>query len=91
MCNGRQPAALNGCKKRQPVWAIRCFLPTVVFRAASPKKFKEYIEDRKIASAKLLGMDVDSSLMWQPQINQLRAGLTPAQIIQEEVIHGLSA
>ena len=81
----------DNCKKRQPVWAIRSFVPTVIFRAASPKKFKEYIEDNKIASAKLIGMDIDTSLMWQPQLDKLRKGITPAQVIQEEVIHGISA
>jgi Fe-S-cluster containining protein len=39
----------NDCRKRQPVWAIRSYIPTVIFRAASPKKFKEYIEDNKIS------------------------------------------
>jgi len=81
----------DDCRKRQPVWAIRAFIPTVIFRAASPKKFKEYIEDNRIASAKLLGMDVDTALMWQPQLDKLRAGISPAQVIQEEVIHGISA
>lgn len=79
----------DDCKKRQPVWAIRCWIPTVIFRAASPQKFKEYIEENKIASAKLLGMDIDTSLMWQPQLDELRHGKTPDQVITREVIDGI--
>ncbi len=79
------------CKRRQPVWAIRSWIPTVIFRAASPKKFKEYIEENKIASAKLLGMDIDTSLMWQPQLDDLRSGKTPDQVVTREVISGVSA
>ncbi|KKM60859.1 hypothetical protein LCGC14_1537480, partial [marine sediment metagenome] len=78
-------------KRRQPVWAIRSWIPTVIFRAASPKKFKEYIEENKIASAKLLGMDIDTSLMWQPQLDDLRSGKTPDQVVTREVISGVSA
>ncbi|MDD5702757.1 MAG: YkgJ family cysteine cluster protein [Dehalococcoidales bacterium] len=81
----------ESCKKRQPVWAIRCFVPTVIFRAASPKKFQEYIAENKIASAKLIGMDIDTSLMWQAQLDQLRQGKTPDQVFTREVIDGISA
>jgi Fe-S-cluster containining protein len=81
----------NDCKTRQPVWATRCFVPTVIFRAASPKKFREYVADNKIASAKIMGMDIDTSLMWQPQLDGLRAGVSPDIIIQKEVIDGISA
>jgi Fe-S-cluster containining protein len=79
-------------KQRQPVWAIRCFVPTVIFRAASPVKFREYIADNKIASAKLLGMDTDTSLMWQPDLDMLRKGYSPDMVIyKKEVIDGISA
>jgi len=81
----------DDCRNRQPVWAIRTLLPTAIFRAASPKKFREYVEEKKIASAKLLGMDVDTSLMWQAQLDHLRKGDTPIELITKEVIDGISA
>lgn len=81
----------ESCKQRQPAWAIRSYLPTVIFRAASPKKFQEYIAGNKIASAKLIGMEFDTSLMWQPQLDKLRAGVSPELVVQEEAIHGISA
>lgn len=78
----------DSCASRQPVWAIRCFIPTVIFRAANPEKFQEYIADNKIASAKLLGMDIDTSLMWQPQLDELRKGSSPDEVIMQDVLAG---
>jgi Fe-S-cluster containining protein len=80
----------DDCKKRKPEWTIRTFVPVAIFRAASPKKFQEYIKDNKIASAKLIGQQFDTSLMWQPDLDNLRKGMKPEQIIYREAISGLA-
>lgn len=76
----------SSCKKKEPEWAKTGFIPTLLFRAAQPKKFREYVNDHKIASAKLLGLSLDIDLMWQPQLDALRAGKTPIEVVLAEVL-----
>lgn len=65
------------CERRKPEWVIRGFIPTLLFRAAKPDKFRAYVDDNRIASAKIVGTAFDTSLMWQPQLDALRQGVTP--------------
>lgn len=65
------------CEKRKPEWVIRGFVPTLLFRAAEPDKFRAYVDDNRIASAKIIGTAFDASLMWQPQLDALRHGAAP--------------
>lgn len=65
------------CSKRQPEWTIRAFTAAALFRAARPEKFRAYVDDNRIASAKIIGTEIDFTLMWQPQLDALRAGKSP--------------
>jgi len=64
-------------KIKQPAWIISGPIPTVLFRAAEPEKFKRMVMDNTAASAKIIGVDYETSLMWQAQINALRKGVSP--------------
>jgi len=59
---------------KNKAWIVSGFFPAVLYRAAQPEKFKGYVLDNRIASAKLVGVEYETSLMWQPQVNMLRAG-----------------
>lgn len=65
------------CKAKNPVWIISGFIPAVFYRAAEPEKFKAMVKDNQIASAKLVGTEYETTLMWQPQVNAVRQGLMP--------------
>jgi len=64
-------------KMKQPAWIISGPIPTVLFRAAEPEKFKRMVMDNTAASAKIIGVDYETSLMWQSQVNALRKGVSP--------------
>jgi len=74
------------CKEKEPAWIKSGFTPTLLFRAARPALFREYVMDNKIASAKLMGMSLDVDLMWQPQLDALRRGKSPIEIIQAQIL-----
>jgi len=63
--------------KRKPEWLISGFTPTLIYRAAEPEKFKKLVLDNRIASAKIVGVDYEISLMWQPQLDALNRGISP--------------
>jgi len=65
------------CKAKNPAWIISGLAPTVFYRAAKPEAFKTLIKDNRIASAKIIGTEYETSLMWQPQIDALRQGMLP--------------
>ncbi len=54
------------CSK-YPEWTIRGFIPSILYRAAYPPKFRAMVDDNKIASAKIIGTQMDFSLMWHPE------------------------
>jgi len=64
-------------KKENPAWIISGCVPTMIYRCAKPDKFNAMAEDNKIASAKLVGVEYETNLMWQPQMVSLRKGLSP--------------
>lgn len=65
------------CKEKNPAWMKSSFVATMLYRAAKPDRFKELISRNVIPSAKLLGSEIDVNLMWQPQVEALRRGLSP--------------
>ena len=62
---------------KNKAWVIAGPFPTTLYRSAEPEKFRQYVLDNKIASAKIIGVDFESNLMWQPQVNALRTGVSP--------------
>lgn len=45
-------------------------LPTMLFKQAREREFRELILDNKIASAKLVGTDISTQYMWQDDIER---------------------
>lgn len=64
-----------------PEWVTFSFLPTLIYRAAEEKKFHEMVENNRIATAKMIGTQVDTSLMWQWQIEKLQQGVSPDLVL----------
>jgi len=62
------------CEEKNKAWIISGLFPTTLYRAAEPDKFRQYVLDNKIASAKLIGVEIDASLIWQPQVQAIRRG-----------------
>jgi len=50
-------------------WVTYSFFPTLLLRAANEKKFRELVNDNRIATAKIIGTEIDQTLMWQPQLS----------------------
>lgn len=63
--------------RRNRSWCVSGQLPAMVMRTARPEKFKALVLDNKIPSAKIIGMELDTNLMWQPQLNAIRRGERP--------------
>lgn len=64
-------------EKKNKTWIISGSAPAMLYRAAKPEKFKNLVESNRIASAKIIGIEYETSLMWQPQVDMLRAGVAP--------------
>lgn len=62
---------------RMPEWRIYGFAPTLLYRTAEPDKFRAMVDDNRIPSAKIIGTEIDTNLMWQPQVQALKEGLSP--------------
>lgn len=60
-----------------PEWTIYGLFPTLIYRAAKEKEFHRLVSDNRIASAKIIGTQLDTTLMWQPQLDAIKRGLTP--------------
>jgi len=67
----------NRCTEENKTWVIAGPLPTMIFRAAREKEFRIMVHDNRIASAKLVGVEFETTLMWQPQMNAIREGISP--------------
>lgn len=63
-------------RKEHPEWSVYGFLPTLIYRAAEEKEFRTLVAENKIATAKLVGMKEDTALMWQPQVDAVRQGVS---------------
>lgn len=68
--------------RSHPEWTIFGLLPTLIFRAAKEKEFRKLVKDNRIASAKLVGSQVDMTLIWQPQLDAIRSGVSPDLVAQ---------
>ena len=77
---------IQNCEKKNPQWVIHGFAPSLLFRAAKPDKFRAYIADNKIASAKLIGVNLDIDLLWQNQLDALRQGVSPMEVVKRELV-----
>lgn len=52
-----------------PDLRVAGLLPTAIFKQAQPDKYRSYIEDNRIASAKLIGLPQQNlGLLWQEQM-----------------------
>lgn len=56
---------LKAFKEKNPEWIRMGFLPTMLYRAAKEKDFRELIAENKIPSAKLVGTDYSTQALWQ--------------------------
>lgn len=65
------------CKAKNPTWTTSGFVPALLYRAAKPDKFKLLVDNNQVASAKITGVDYDTNLMWQPQVEAIRSGVNP--------------
>jgi hypothetical protein len=70
------------CKQANLTWVERGLIPSVLFRAARPARFKELVDQNRIATAKLVSVDFDTELMWQPQVDAIRTGMLPELALQ---------
>lgn len=62
-------------------WATMGWLPTIIYREACPEKYRALVADNRIASAKLIGLTEDYTLLWQEQIQaQWRRQVTQAAV-----------
>ena len=69
-------------KETRSDWTTFGFLPTLLYRAAKEKEFKLLVESNQIATAKLVGTDIDTTLMWEPQAEAWLAGYSPDLVAQ---------
>jgi len=65
------------CEGKNKAWIISAFAPTAFYRAAEEERFRQLVLDNKIPSAKLVAIEFEVSLMWQPQVDSLRGGVSP--------------
>lgn len=91
----RLPEVIRLYKKliseENPSWTHYGQAPTLFYRSARESKFREMVKNRRIASAKLWGTgDVDLSLMWQPQVEMLKKGVSPELVASGRVGQVLS-
>jgi len=64
-------------KIKKYAWIVSGLFPTVLYRAAEPEKFRKMVLDNKIASAKIIGVDYETDLMWQFEVNASRDHVSP--------------
>ena len=69
------------CRKKEPAWITSGFAPTLLFRAARPTLFREYVTEGRIASAKLMGVSLDVDFTWQPPLEDLPRRQKPVKIV----------
>ncbi|MDP2662954.1 MAG: YkgJ family cysteine cluster protein [Dehalococcoidia bacterium] len=66
-------------KAENPEWTRSGLAPSMLLRAAREGEFREMAD--RVPSAKLIGLDVDTSLMWQPQLDALKKGVSPDMVV----------
>ena len=68
------------CRSKEPAWLKSSFVSSVLYRAAKPDKFTELLGRNSIPSARIIGIDIDVNLMWQPQLDELKKGMSPDMV-----------
>ena len=71
------------CSDKNKSWIHAGFVPTLLYRAGKEKEFRELVKDNRIASAKIVGVDYETTLMWQPQVDAIRRGVMPEMALAE--------
>jgi hypothetical protein len=56
--------------QRQPEWTVRGLAPAILYRAAEREKWRGLVDDNRIASAKIIGTEMDFDLMWHYDPNE---------------------
>ena len=67
-------------KAKNLTWIISGFAPALLYRVAEPEKFKKLVDDNRVASAKIVGIEHETSLMWQIDVDTERR-LAPPDLI----------
>lgn len=70
------------CREKNKTWTNWGVVPTMLFRVAEPDRFKYLVQSNHIASAKIIGIEFDTTLMWQPQMEALRRGVNPDLLVR---------
>ena len=60
-------------KNKNPDWVTSGFLPTMLYRQGREKDFRELILDNKIASAKLVGTNYETTKVWEFEVDTYAA------------------
>lgn len=79
------------CRRENRAWIISGHVPTMLYRVARPEKFKGLVAGNRVPSAKLVGVELDTNLMWQPQVDALRQGMPPDTVAHLEEMQQLAA
>lgn len=70
----------KSAKEINPNFVVYGFVPTMLYRAARETEFYAMVQDNKIASAKIVGTDLDTTLLWQEQQDSIRKGELPDMV-----------
>lgn len=65
----------EGLRSNHRDWVTFGFFPTLLYRAAKENEFRAMVRDNRIATAKIIGTEVDQNLMWQPQVEAVQKGV----------------
>ncbi len=62
-------------------WVTFGFFPTLLYRTAREKEFRNMVRDNRVATAKIIGTELDQTLMWQSQIEAFQKGVSPEKVL----------
>lgn len=65
------------CQDKNKSWLVTGLFPSLLYRAACSEEFYKLVKDNKIPSAKIIGADIDSSLLWDAQREAIDRGVSP--------------
>ncbi len=77
----RWEALVTRIRQGGPDLLVHGFMPALLLRAADPARFRKAVE--RAPSAKLIGTEVDPSLLWQEQLDDLRRGVAPELVAMQ--------
>ncbi|MDD5413059.1 MAG: YkgJ family cysteine cluster protein [Methylobacter sp.] len=73
----------KACKEAKAGWVVSGFAPAMILRAGNEPRFRALADSNQIATAKIIGGDLDTNLMWQYQADRLDAGESPDLVVSE--------